>query len=74
MKGFKSHHGVRDFIDETAILFNEVIQIFILDYFNKTDQTGKHLQEINIFLSGIVYTAFIHNYFAWKSVCVYGVF
>ncbi len=22
MKGFKSHHGIRDFLDETVILFN----------------------------------------------------
>jgi hypothetical protein len=37
MKGFKSHHGIRDFLDETVILFNQVIQIFDLEYFNKTD-------------------------------------
>jgi len=24
MKGFKSHHGIRDFLDETVILFNQV--------------------------------------------------
>jgi hypothetical protein len=27
MKDFKSHHGIRDFLDETVILFNQVIQI-----------------------------------------------
>ena len=26
MKGYKSHHGIRDFLDETVILFNQVIQ------------------------------------------------
>jgi hypothetical protein len=36
VKGFKSHHGIRDFLDETVILFNQIIQIFDLEYFNKT--------------------------------------
>ena len=43
MKGFKPHHGIRDFFDETVILFNQVIQLFNLEYFNKkTDQTSQH--------------------------------
>jgi len=37
MKGFKSLHGIGNFLDETVILFNQVIQIFNLEYFNKTD-------------------------------------
>jgi hypothetical protein len=37
MKNFNSHHGIRDFLDEAVILFNQVIQIFNLKYFNKTD-------------------------------------
>jgi len=30
MKGFKSHHWIGDFLDETVILFNQIIQIFNL--------------------------------------------
>jgi hypothetical protein len=35
MESFEAHHGVRDFFDEAMILFNQVIQIFNLEYFNK---------------------------------------
>ena len=34
-------------------------QIFNLENFNKTDQAGKYQQDVNIFHSGIVGTAFI---------------
>jgi hypothetical protein len=40
MKGFKSHHGIRDFLDETVILFNQVIQIVNLEYCNFSLPTG----------------------------------
>jgi hypothetical protein len=36
VKGFEPHHGIRDFLDKTVILFNQIIQIFDLEYFNKT--------------------------------------
>jgi len=35
MKGFEAHHGLGDFLNETMILFNQVIQIFDLACFNK---------------------------------------
>jgi hypothetical protein len=53
MKGFIFHHGIRDLLDETVILFNQVMQIFNLEYFHKTDQTGKHQQDVNILQPGI---------------------
>jgi len=43
MKGFKSHHGIRDFLDETVILFNQVIQIF-----NPTFRTPPDKQYIKL--------------------------
>jgi hypothetical protein len=61
MKGFKSHHRIRDFHDETLILFHPVIQIVNPEYFNKTGQTGKHRQNINILEACMVCTIFIHN-------------
>jgi len=60
MKGFKTHHGIGDFLDETVILFNQVIQLFNLKYFNKTDQICEHQIErgkINF------NTSFFHNVF-----------
>ena len=74
MKGFKSHHGIRDLLDETVILFNQVIQIFNLEHFNKTDQTGKHRQDVNVLQSGIVGADFIHDDFFRKLVRVDGFF
>ena len=53
MKGFKPHHRIRDFFDETVILFNQVIQLFNLEYFNKTDQTSQH-QHILMFSKQII--------------------
>ena len=53
MKGFDSHPGIRDFFDETVILFNQVIQIVNLLHFNKTEQNGKHQQDVNVLQSGI---------------------
>jgi hypothetical protein len=73
MEGFEAHHGVRDFLDETVILLNPVIQLFNLAYFNRTDQTGQHQQAIHILQSGLVGTAFIHDDFLhWQSVRVNG--
>jgi hypothetical protein len=37
MKGFKAHYRLCDFLDETVILFNKVIQIVDLKNVNKTD-------------------------------------
>ena len=37
MKGLKFHHGIRDFLDETMILFDHIVQIFDLTDFYKTD-------------------------------------
>ena len=35
MEGLKSHHGIRDFLDETMILFDHIVQIFDLtDFYN----------------------------------------
>jgi hypothetical protein len=36
-----------DFLDGAVILSNQVIKVFNLAYFNKTDQTAKHQQAIN---------------------------
>jgi len=63
MKGLKSHHRIGDFLDETVILFNQVIQIVNLEYFNKADQACKHQQEIHIFQPDIVCASFFHNGF-----------
>jgi hypothetical protein len=70
IKGFKIHHGIRNFLDETVILFNQIIQILDLKYFNKTDQTGKHQQDVNMLQTGIVGPAFIHYNFFRKPVSV----
>ena len=63
MKGFKSHHGIRDFLDKTVILFNQVI-LFNLEYFNKTDQTSKHQQDVNILQTSIVDARKLSMWFA----------
>jgi hypothetical protein len=49
---------------------NDVIQIFNLEYFNKTDQTGLHQQKIDIFQSGLVGTALIQDHFMWKVTAI----
>ena len=54
MEGLKSHHGVRDFLDETMILFDHIVQIFNLTDFYKTDQSCQHQQHIDILNAGIV--------------------
>jgi hypothetical protein len=43
-----------------------------IEYFNKTNQTGKHQQDVNILQSCIIGTAFIHDYFFWESVGING--
>ena len=63
MEGLKSHHGIRDFLDETMILFDHIVQIFDLTDFYKTDQSCQHQQPIDILNAGIVGTAFIHDDF-----------
>ena len=35
MKGFEAHHRFGDFLNETVILFHQVVQIFDLAYFHK---------------------------------------
>jgi hypothetical protein len=42
MKGFKAHHRLCDFLDETVVLFDKVIQIFDMKNFNKTDYSSQH--------------------------------
>lgn len=70
MKGFEAHHWLSNFLDEAVILFNNIVQIVDLEYFNKTDQTSQHQQAIHIFQSGIIGTAFIQDDFYWQSVRV----
>jgi hypothetical protein len=70
MKSFKSHHRIRDFLDETVVLLNNIVQIFNLEYFNKTDQTGQHQQEVDILQPGLVSATFIHDDFHGKAIAI----
>ena len=72
MEGLKSHHGIRDFLDETMILFDHIVQIFDLTDFYKTDQSCQHQQPIDILNAGIVGAAFIHDDFMREAVVVDG--
>jgi len=70
MKGFETHHRFIDFLDETVVLFDHVIQIFNLEYFNKTDQSCQHQQNVNILQPGIVGPAFMQDDFVWKTIAI----
>jgi hypothetical protein len=62
-KCLKAHPGLGDFLDETVILFDEIIQIFDLKNFNKAYDPGKHQQEVNILQPNIICATFVHNHF-----------
>lgn len=49
MEVFEAHHLFSNCLDEMMSQFNQVIQLFNLEYFNKTDQTDRHEQEVNIY-------------------------
>jgi hypothetical protein len=70
MKGFETHHRFCDFLNEAVILFNPIVQIVNLANLNKTQQTCKHQQDINVLQPSIVGAAFIHHYFFRQSVNV----
>ena len=71
MEGFKSHHGIRDFLDETMILFDHIVQFDLTDFY-KTDQSCQHQQHIDILNVGIVGAAFIHDDFMREAIVVDG--
>jgi hypothetical protein len=49
MKCSETHHRLCDFLDEAVILFNQILQLFDLKNFNKTNDSGQHQQEVKIF-------------------------
>jgi len=72
MEGIEAHRGSSDFFDKPLVLFDPVVQILDLEYFNKNYPTGKQQQQINVLQSGQVGAAFVHHGFFREPFAING--
>jgi len=63
MEGFEPHHGLGDFFDKPVVLFDPVVQVLDLEYFNKKHPSGRQQQQVDALHSSQVGAALVHHDF-----------